>query len=197
MLEIKNLCFSYGKENVIENLSLNLPANGVFAIMGPSGCGKSTLLALIAGILKYRSGEIKLNTKKIAFSFQDARLLPWFTALENVNYVLGGKKSTLNRAETELVELGLSDDVNKYPAELSGGMQRRVSLARAFAAESEILLLDEPFTGLDAETKAGIIKKVKDIGKNALVILITHDETEAIECADVIYNFYDLMDKNK
>ncbi|MBR4295907.1 MAG: ABC transporter ATP-binding protein [Clostridia bacterium] len=197
MLEIKNLCFSYGKENVIENLSLELPACGVFAIMGPSGCGKSTLLALIAGVLKHRSGEINLNTKKIAFSFQDARLLPWFTALENVNYVLGGKKSSLERAATELAELGLGDDINKYPSELSGGMQRRVSLARAFAAKSEILLLDEPFTGLDSETKERIMKKVKSIGKNTLVILITHDDAEALECADAIYNFYDLMYKNK
>lgn len=193
MINIEDLSFSYGEEQVIRSLSLKLPERGVFAIMGPSGCGKSTLFSLICSLLKPVSGKITLGSERLAFAFQEPRLLPWMTAAENVNLVLGGKKSSLPKAKAALADVGLDDDAEKYPAELSGGMQKRVSLARAFAADSDILLLDEPFTGLDAETKRGIIEKVKEIGKNALVLMITHDTFEANECADSVFDFYELM----
>ena len=195
MLKIENLSFSYGNEQVLQDLSLTLPDRGVFAIMGPSGCGKSTLFALISGLLKPSSGKIELDAKRIAFAFQDARLMPWMTAAENVNFVLGGKKSTLERAERALEDLGLGDATYKYPDELSGGMQKRVSLARAFAFEGDLFLLDEPFTGLDANTKTGITQKVKEIGKKSLVLLITHDIGEANDCAENVFNFNGLNRK--
>lgn len=195
MLKIKDLSFSYGSQKIIDNLSLSLPQNGVFAIMGPSGCGKSTLFSLIAGLEAPDSGVIELGTDSIAFSFQDARLLPWLTAAENVDFVLGGKKTASERAREALSEVGLGEDADKYPDELSGGMQKRVSLARAFVRESDFILLDEPMNGLDAETKKIIIKKIKNIGKSALVLLITHDVNEAEQCADAIYDFYSLMEK--
>lgn len=195
MLKIEGLSFSYGEQKVIDDLSLTLPERGVYAVMGPSGCGKSTLFSLIAGLEKPDSGRIELDTKKLAFSFQDARLLPWLTAAENVNFVLRGKKNTFERARTALNEVGLGEDTEKYPDELSGGMKKRVSLARAFVTDSDFILLDEPMNGLDSETKRSIIGKIKNIGKSALVLLITHDMEEATECADVIYDFYSLMER--
>ena len=192
MLVIKDLSFSYGSEKVLKDFSLTLQKNGVYAIMGPSGCGKSTLFSLIAGLLKPLFGQITFETKKLAFAFQEPRLMPWMTATENVNFVLGGKKSTIKTAQKALSDLGLGDDMDKYPHELSGGMQKRVSLARAFASDSDFLLLDEPFTGLDAETKSGIIEKVKELGKNSIVLLITHDISEAKECAEKVFNFNEL-----
>ncbi len=196
MLKIEKLSFSYGNEQILEDFSLTLPKNGVFAIMGPSGCGKSTLFALISGLLKPSSGNIRLETERLAFDFQDARLIPWMSAAENVNFVLGGKKTTLAKAKKALAHVGLEAASDKYPNELSGGMQKRVSLARAFVCESDFILLDEPFAGLDSETKSGIIEKIKQIGKNSLVLLITHDIGEANDCAEKIFDFKQLNKKN-
>ncbi len=192
MLKIEDLSFSYGAQSIIKNLSLTIEKNGVYAIMGPSGCGKSTLFSLISGLLKPDSGSITTDAKKLSFSFQEARLLPWETAEENVNFVLGSKKNTLQKARDALSKVGLGEDRSKYPGELSGGMQKRVSLARAFAAEGDLILLDEPFSGLDTETKAGIIENVKEIGKNSIILLITHDINEANDCAEKVFDFNEL-----
>lgn len=194
MLEIKDLCFSYKENEVIKNFSLSLPDTGSFAIMGQSGCGKSTLLSLIMGIVKQNSGEINTENLKISCAFQEPRLLPWLSAVQNVNLVLGGKSQTLQKAKEKLSLLGLSDDYNKLPGELSGGMQKRVSLARALAFEGNIYLLDEPFGGLDSETKASIYPIIRKISKTALVLIITHDKIEAQECAEKIY-FFDELNK--
>lgn len=192
MLNIENLSFSYGDKIIIKDFSLEIPEKGVFAIMGPSGCGKSTLFSLISGLLKPDSGSIKCHAQKIAFAFQDARLMPWMTAAENVNFVLGGKKNTVVKAISALEEVGLGEDADKYPDELSGGMQKRVSLARAFVTDADFFLLDEPFTGLDSERKRNIITKVKEIGKKSSVLLITHDIYDAEECASILFNFNEL-----
>lgn len=188
MLKIDKLSFSYGKEKILNDFSLELDGNGIYVIMGPSGCGKSTLFSLISGLLKPQSGEIKHDFERISYAFQEPRLIPHMTAAENVNFVLGGKKSTLGNAIRALESVGLGDDAEKYPSELSGGMQKRASLARAFAYEGDFLLLDEPFTGLDAETKDSIISLIKEIGKEKLVLMITHDSEEAEKCvADILH----------
>ena len=192
MLKIEDLSFSYGTQSIIKNLSLTIEQNGVYAIMGPSGCGKSTLFSLISGLLKPDSGSITTDAEKLSFSFQEARLLPWETAEQNVNFVLGSKKNALQKARGALLKVGLGEDRTKYPGELSGGMQKRVSLARAFAAGGDLILLDEPFEGLDTETKAGIIENVKEIGKNSIILLITHDINEANDCAEKVFDFYEL-----
>ncbi len=194
MLKIKNLRFSYDKKSkkdefVINDLSLSLPSVGVFSVMGPSGCGKSTLFSLIAGLIKPDFGEIELDAKNLSFAFQDARLMPWFTAAENVNFVLGGRKATTEKAIYALSELDLSDSADKYPEELSGGMKKRVSLARAFVTEPDFLLLDEPFNGLDPVTKQAVIEKIKATGKNALVLMITHEENDALACSEKVFRF--------
>lgn len=197
MLEIKNLCFSYGNKTIINNLSLSLPATGAFAIMGPSGCGKSTLISLIMGLAKPNRGEIKKNFGKIVCAFQEPRLLPWMSTLDNVNLVLGGKSETIDLAKEKLSLLGLSDDMDKMPHELSGGMQKRAALARAFAygGKGDIYIFDEPFGGLDTETKEKIYPIFREISKSSLLLFITHDEAEALACADKIYLFSELNKK--
>ena len=192
MLKIDRLSFSYGKEKILNDFSLELCGNGVYAIMGPSGCGKSTLFSLISGLLKPQSGEIKHDFERISYAFQEGRLIPHMTAEENVNFVLGGKKSTLAKAKSALESVGLGDDSGKYPSELSGGMQKRVSLARAIAFEGDFFLFDEPFAGLDEETKDNIINLIREIGKNKLVLMITHDSAEAEKCEADILQFNQL-----
>ncbi len=189
MLKIDSISFSYGKEKILDNFSLELGERGIYAIMGPSGCGKSTLFSLICGLLKPERGSITHVFSRISYAFQEPRLIPHMTAAENVNFVLGGKKSSLDKAKKALDSVGLYEDAEKYPSELSGGMQKRVSLARAIAYCGDFLLLDEPFTGLDEETKDDIINIIKEIGKNALVLMITHDSAEAEKCADKILFF--------
>lgn len=193
MLKINNLSFSYGEKDIIKDLSLSLPEKGVFVIMSPSGSGKTTLFSLIAGLLEPDSGSIETDAKKVAVSFQDDRLLPWMSAAENVNFVLGGKKNTLTRAVKHLSELGLGEDAGKYPSELSGGMKKRVSLARAFATEADLVLLDEPFNGLDADTKSVVMDKIKKVGESALVLVITHERADAEMITNSIYELYELM----
>lgn len=193
MLELNDLSFSYGGEKVFKHISHIFPNTGVYAVMGASGCGKSTLFSVIAGILEPSGGSVKYDGK-LTVSFQEPRLLPHMTALENVNFVLSGKKSTLSRALSALRVVGLAEngDENKYPAELSGGMQKRVSFARALAYGGDILLLDEPFSGIDEERKDKLIAEIKEIGKKSLVIMTTHEISEAEKCADEIILFGDL-----
>lgn len=192
MLKTDKLSFSYGKEKILNDFSLTVDGNGIYAIMGPSGCGKSTLFSLISGLLKPQSGEITHDFERISYAFQEPRLIPHMTAAENVNFVLGGKKSTLERAIKALNAVGLGGDSDKYPSELSGGMQKRVALARALAFDGDFLLLDEPFTGLDDETKDNIIQLIKEVGKSKLVLMITHDISEAEKCEANIFQFNQL-----
>lgn len=189
MLEIENLKFSYGNHPVLRAFSLSVPEHGVHVLMGPSGCGKSTLLSLIAGLIRPVGGSLVCHAKKISYSFQEPRLLPWMNTADNVNFVLGGKGETLPKAEEALSELGLGNSLKKFPSELSGGMKKRVSLARAFAYDGDFLLLDEPTNGLDSETKEKIILKIAEIGKNTPVLMITHNEDDAKKCADNIFLF--------
>lgn len=192
MLKTDKLSFSYGKEKILNDFSLTVDGNGIYAIMGPSGCGKSTLFSLISGLLKPQSGEITNDFERISYAFQEPRLIPHMTAAENVNFVLGGKKSTLERAIKALHAVGLGGDSDKYPSELSGGMQKRVALARALAFDGDFLLLDEPFTGLDDETKDNIIQLIKEVGKSKPVLMITHDISEAEKCEANIFQFNQL-----
>lgn len=190
MLILDDLSFSYGEEKVFEHVSRKFPNTGIYALMGASGCGKSTLFSVIAGILKPSGGSVKYDGK-LSVAFQEPRLLPHMTALENVNFVLGGKKATLPDALSALRDVGLAEngDENKYPSELSGGMQKRVSFARALAYGGDILLLDEPFSGIDEERKDKLIAKIKNIGQKSLVIMTTHEISEAEKCADEIITF--------
>ena len=188
MVDIREISFSYGKEKIIDKLTLKIEENGLYAIMGPSGCGKSTLFYLIAGLLSPAEGTIAVSCKELGFSFQEPRLLPWLTAEDNIKFASRDKKTATQRAISLLSDLSLEDSANKYPSELSGGMQKRVSLARTLINEPDLLLLDEPFSGLDEDNKERIIKSIKEYSKNAIVLLITHDSAEAEAYAKRIFH---------
>ena len=177
MLKLRNISLRYGDHTVLENFSLTLNPGQRIAVMGPSGCGKTTLLRIILDLLKTTSGEVENNFRTPVAVFQEPRLLPWRTALENVNLVLGDKKETLPKAEAALNQMGLVGAQSKYPRELSGGMQQRVAIARAMAVDGDLLILDEPFKGLDESLRDQVMTQVAST--KAALILVTHDRKEA------------------
>lgn len=177
MLKLTELSHRYGDHAVLENVTLTLAPGQRLAIMGPSGCGKTTLLRIALGLLKPSAGSVENAFQKTAAVFQEPRLLPWYTALENVNLVLADDKSILAKAKACLEAVGLGEALDKYPRELSGGMQQRVALARALAVEGDLLILDEPFKAMDDALRQQIIALVNKTG--AAMLLVTHDEEEA------------------
>ena len=182
MLELKNVSLSYGDLRVLRDVSLRLDPGERIAVMGPSGCGKTSLLRMIAGLQSPDSGTVERTAQQLSFVFQEPRLLPWLTAEENVRLVLPDAHQSEDAAAW-LSHFGLSDAAGKLPAELSGGMQQLVSLARALVCAPDLLLLDEPFKALDAAAKQNAIAAGSD-GTDAAIILVTHDarEAEALGC---------------
>jgi len=173
-MKIENLTVRFGDKLIFNDFSFDFGDNGVYLIEGVSGKGKTTLFNAIAGLLKFESGNIDLEGKRISYMFQEDRLFPTFTVLENVAAVTGGTDSELKRCEEILCRLDLQDELNSYPSQLSGGMQRRVALARALAYDADILLLDEAFKGLDEKTCQNAIDLVLEYAQNKLVILAAH-----------------------
>ncbi len=190
MIEIKNLSLAYGSERVIEDFSLRLEKGEKIVLMGPSGCGKSSLLSAIAGLIAPEKGSI-MTEGRISFVFQEPRLLPWLSALENINAVLADNSASLGEAEKWLETVGLGSDGDKFPPELSGGMQQRVSIARALAYNGDILLLDEPSKGMDAETKAAVWEQILSAAEGRTSILVTHDEEDARSFGGQVYYYKD------
>lgn len=189
MIELKNISLTYGTQTILKGQDLAVAAGERIALMGPSGCGKTSLLRLIAGLAKPTDGFLSVHTDRIAYLFQEARLLPWLTAEENVNTVLSDGDATLPEARKWLAAVGLKTDMKKYPHELSGGMQQRVSLARALAYGGDILLLDEPLKGLDAETRADMIRLINSHTAGKTLLLATHDTEEATALTDTLYSY--------
>ena len=177
MLKLTGISHSYEDHAVLKHMDLTLNPGGRLAIMGPSGCGKTTLLRIALGLLKPTQGIVENTFCKTAAVFQEPRLLPWRTALENVNLVLGDGKTTLEKARAALARMQLEEAARKYPRELSGGMQQRVALARALAVEADLLILDEPFKAMDEALQGQVIAQV---GKTAAaILLVTHEESKA------------------
>jgi NitT/TauT family transport system ATP-binding protein len=174
MLSIKDLSYKYGKNTVIDALSYEFECGKVTAIVGESGVGKTTLVNLISSLLPAPLGTIESDINKIGYVFQEPRLFNWMSALENVSTV-----SDEETARALLTQMGLADALSKYPAELSGGMKQRLSLARALAYGGDLFLLDEPFSALDPNLKTRIAPLIKEATKHALVILVTHDLEDA------------------
>ena len=192
MIHFKNVSFSY-KDNkkkekmrtqVFDNLSLEIPDNGITAVVAPSGVGKTTLLKLIAGLLSPDSGKIKTTSgegMRVADVFQEQRLLPWYSAFENVKVVT---KRPDGEIKAFLSKLGITDELQKKrPSELSGGQRQRVCLSRALLFDSDILLLDEPFTGLDDKNREIVQQEIKEYARKKPVVLVSHVE-EDLEIAD-------------
>lgn len=177
MIEVKNLSKSYGEKTVFSGLSLTLPDPGILALTGANGSGKTTLLRLLAGLEQPDGGEIILPERcRICCVFQDLRLLPTLSVRQNILLVL--EKSRRAEADRWLEAVGLSDFADALPAALSGGMQQRAAIARALAYGGGLLLLDEPFSALDAAWKEKMMDAVKCASKTACVLLTTHSPQE-------------------
>lgn len=181
MLRIENLTVKFEKETVLDDLSFSFPEGASLAIVGPSGVGKTTLLNALCGLKKPSSGSVLSDYRRVAYVFQEPRLFPWMTALENVETVTEDKA----RAR-ELLEALLPDAAEKYPHELSGGMKQRVSIARALAYEPDLLLLDEPFRGLDPETRDRTARFLFETMTGKTVLMVTHDEEDLSHCAAIL-----------
>jgi len=172
---------------VIEGMDLSIDAGEFLAVLGPSGCGKSTLLRMIARLSAIDAGRIVTEPEQFetAFVFQDAHLLPWRTVLDNAALPLElmgvGREDRHARARAKLTQVGLADAEARYPAQLSGGMRMRVSLARALVTEPRLLLMDEPFAALDEITRFNLEVQLRDLWqrRGMTVIFVTHSISEA------------------
>lgn len=177
----------------IDDLNLEVKDGEIITLVGPSGCGKSTVLDLIAGLARPAAGTVRLDGKEIkgpgldrGVVFQQYTLLPWRTAIGNVEFALdaaGFKRGERReRAEKYLELVGLSDFANRYPHELSGGMKQRVAIARSLSYEPEVLLMDEPYGALDAQTRERLQEELIDIWRRTgtTIVFITHDIDEAV-----------------
>ena len=186
MIELRDLVFSYADRPVLNGVSLSLTDGMHAAVMGPSGAGKSTLLRLAMGLAQPKSGLVR-RSGRIACVFQEPRLLPWCTALENVNCVLSDGPETLPAAEKWLSALELSACAGLYPDALSGGMQQRLAIARALAFGGDTLLLDEPFKGFDADLREEVIALLQRECAGKTLLLVTHDADAAARLAERTY----------
>jgi len=184
-MKCSNLSKSFGNKVVLDNFSLELPERGVVAFMSPSGSGKTTLTRIISGLEVPDGGSFTCDKKKISAVFQENRLLPGVTALGNVMAVL--KKGTAQKefALSWLDKMGIKNSSHLFPRQLSGGMQRRLAIARAMAYGGDLVILDEPFAGLDDATRRSIYPHIFDDDRdNRLIILVTHDRKEAEHLSD-------------
>ena len=209
-IEIKNINKSFeGKKknlSVLDNINLTINDGELICLLGPSGCGKTTLLRLIAGLEHPTSGEIIANGEVVkkpsgdrAVIFQQYSLFPWLTVLQNVTFGLemtkkGTKEENIAAAERYLESVGLIDFKDSYPHELSGGMKQRVAIIRSLLNHSPILLMDEPFSAVDMQTRHKLQEQLIGVWKRFenTIVFVTHDVDEAVYLADKIV----ILDKN-
>lgn len=203
LLEVNHLQCNYNDLAVIKALSFTLTKGDIACLLGPSGCGKSTILRAIAGFEPIVQGHVTLNNevissatiqknpelRKIGMVFQDYALFPHLTVLDNIQFGLTKRKPSTHINVQELIKLvDLTGYENRYPHELSGGQQQRVALARALAPKPDLLLLDEPFSNLDAELRNRLSIDIRNILKSLGIsaILVTHDQKEAFAMSDQV-----------
>lgn len=178
MIRIEHLCKAYDGKPVLRDFSLRMESGEHLCLMGPSGCGKTTLLRLLMALERPDGGSIAgLDVLRMSAVFQEDRLLEQLTPAENVRFVCSGLPE---KTEVLLLRLGLEKESLSRPVrEFSGGMKRRVAIARALLAVFDVLFLDEPYKGLDAETKKAVQGAVGEYTRNKTVVLVTHDPAEA------------------
>ena len=175
-IALSNITKRYGGKTVFESLTVSFPAGQRVCLMGPSGCGKTTLLRLVMGLERPDAGEVS-SVDKVSAVFQEDRLLPLQSALGNLRFTLGRGQD--ERILALLLELGLGEDLVTPVCRFSGGMKRRVAIARALMAEYDLLLLDEPFKGLDEENKITAARVIRRCLNHKTLIMVTHDKAEA------------------
>ena len=203
-LKVDDLSFKYkkAKDLVVSNFSMTMEKGEILALIGDSGSGKSTILRLLTGLETPITGKIELDDKllfndkinmqpekrDIGMIFQDYALFPHLTVLGNVKFGIGkcSKQEKHDKAVEFLRTVRMEEHINKYPHQCSGGQQQRIAIARALAADPKLLLLDEPFSNLDARLRASVRNEVKEIIKSVgmSAILVTHDKEDVEDCAD-------------
>ena len=187
-LEVRNLKKSFDAKDVLCGVDFKL-TDGIYILTGASGCGKTTLLRILGGLETANSGDFTNLT--VSFMFQESRLFPWLNNIENITEAANCSRET---ALSLLDSLGLGGNEKKYPHELSGGMQRRVSLARTLAREAQLYLLDEPLAGLDPESQKIACNVIKNsLPTTAIVIIVSHETAEPQKIAKQIIR----LDKGK
>jgi NitT/TauT family transport system ATP-binding protein len=201
LIQLRDVALRLGDEQIYRSLSLEIRDGEFCSILGPSGCGKSTLLRVVGDLLGVSSGEVKVGGRApreawqdIAYVFQSPRLAAWRNALDNVllgvelRFGAGDREARVREARELLRLVGLGNDMEKYPAMLSGGERQRVAIARALAVKPKVILMDEPFSALDPQTRSRMRTEVERIwletGKT--IVFVTHDIEEALQLADRI-----------
>lgn len=196
-IEIRNLVKDFhdrqgNRTRVIDGIDLTISGETFVSVVGPSGSGKTTLLNIVSGIETHTSGTVNLRSDgddaRVGYVFQDARLLPWRTVMANLGFVQHERPGWQDRARHYLDLVGLSHCADRYPAQLSGGQQQRIGIARAFAVEPDVLLMDEPFSHLDAMTSRTLREHLERLWLESrrTVMFVTHDVTEAVQLSDRI-----------
>ena len=199
-LDIRNISIFFDDLHVLDDISFQLEQGDFVSLLGPSGCGKSTLLNLVAGLLTPTSGTISRDDVLVtapgsdrSMVFQDDAVFPWYTVAQNVEYGLRvkgvGKEERRVKAQGFVDLVGLTGREDAYPYQLSGGMRKRVDVARALAAEPDVLLMDEPFASLDAMTKSRLQVEFLRIWEDshATVLFVTHDVEEALYMSERVF----------
>lgn len=196
ILSVSSVSFSYGETEVLRNVCFDVGASETVAIMGPSGSGKSTLFRIIAGLQKPNSGRCEVNgcatddiRRRVFLGFQDYDAFPWHTVAKNIALAGAGTAhfGITNRSVNDiLATVGLSDSSNKFPCELSGGMRKRLALARCLAANARLIILDEPFSSLDSCSRRDLQVVTRDLvaTTGCGLLISTHDPYEAAFIAD-------------
>lgn len=202
MITFENVGLKLGNVQILENLNFSVEKGEFICLLGPSGCGKSTILRLIGDLLEGSTGSIQVagdlpgtGWEKIAYVFQNPRLLPWKNTLSNAAFGLEMRYPQLSSdermslASEQLTRVGLADDMYKMPIMLSGGERQRVAIARALALKPKIILMDEPFSALDPNTRRVLRLQLIELWKETgnTIIFVTHDIDEALELGDRIF----------
>ncbi|GGD42761.1 ABC transporter ATP-binding protein [Aureimonas glaciei] len=199
VVRVRGISKTYGDVEALRNVDLDVARGKLTTLLGPSGCGKTTLLKIIAGLIPATAGEIVVNGRVVsgpgperAFVFQDFALMPWATVMRNVAFGLElkgiGEAERRRTAQRYIDEVGLSGFESKYPHELSGGMKQRVGIARAFAVNADVLLLDEPFSAVDEQNRRKFQEDLLRLValENKTFIFVTHSIEEAVYVSDRI-----------
>jgi NitT/TauT family transport system ATP-binding protein len=193
MIRFSKVTKSFNGHTVLSDLSFSIESKECVSILGPSGVGKTTILRLITGAIAPNTGMVQVTESRVGYIFQEPRLLPWRTALKNV--ALGLRAIGRDKKEADAIakewmrRVGLKGFEQYYPAQLSGGMQQRVSISRALAIDPELLIMDEPFSHLDQELKDSLLEMMGELiaDYRPTVIYVTHDLLEALRLADRIF----------